>query len=299
MVARPGQAAEIGQPRQRHVHPERARATAPVGHPLARGRRYLVAIKQVFVEQFRIEVGDHRTRGDALALQGFHAHRAAALDQHPAHAGLGADPGTGGDRRTRHRLGDRAHATDRMAPGPLDPVALAKRMVQQHIGRARGIRTGVVAHHPVEAEQGLDRLALEPAVQVLGRRDREQVQQLLAQRRRQCVQAPAELPCPPQLRQHLQPVPVGDVGRRLQGNRAQHVGEHLQALLIPRQLLRVARREALQLGLGQRAAGQQVLAARQGQEVVDPARHHDQPVRGQVELGDHLGLQQRDGIGGH
>ena len=45
----------------------------------------------------------------------------------------------------RDRLRDRAHAADRMAPGALFAVHLAKAMVQKHIGRAGRIGAGVSA----------------------------------------------------------------------------------------------------------------------------------------------------------
>ena len=63
-----------------------------------------------------------------------------------------------------HRLGDRAHAADRMAPGAGDARRLAEHMVEQHIGRARRIGAGIVADHRVEAEQRLDQIVAEIAV---------------------------------------------------------------------------------------------------------------------------------------
>jgi hypothetical protein len=77
-----------------------------------------------------------------------------------------------------HGLGDRAHAADGVAPGALLAVHLAEGVVQQHIGRARRVRAGEVADHGVEAEAGLDRVALEPAVQEIAGALGEQVQQV-------------------------------------------------------------------------------------------------------------------------
>ena len=65
-------------------------------------------------------------------------------------------------RRARHRLGDRAHAADGVAPDALLAVHLAEGMVQHHIGGAGGVGTGVVADDGVEAEQRLDQIAFEP-----------------------------------------------------------------------------------------------------------------------------------------
>ncbi len=77
-------------------------------------------------------------------------------------------------------LADCAHAADRMAPRTFHAIALAEHMVQQYVGAARCIRACIVADNAIKTEQGLDRLALEPAVQVLGGRQREKVQQFLA-----------------------------------------------------------------------------------------------------------------------
>ena len=93
---------------------------------------------------------------------------------------LGAMPARG----ARHRLRDRAHAADGVAPDALLAVHLAERMMQHHIGRTRGIGAGIIADDGVEAEQRLDQIALETLVQHLAGRAREQIEQaaLLLQR---------------------------------------------------------------------------------------------------------------------
>ncbi len=215
VVARPRQCAEVRQPRQRHVHPERARAAAPLRHAFAGGSRDVRRVEQVLVQQLGVDVGNDAPRVQALAVLGDHADRAPVLDQDLAHAGVGADLRACGERGLGHRLGDRPHAAERMAPGALDPVALAEHVVQQHVGRTWRVRAGVVADDAVEAEQGLDRVALEPTLQVLGGRDAEQVQQFLAQAGTQRMQAAAEAAGTQQFRQRLPPAAVGNVRRRL------------------------------------------------------------------------------------
>ena len=60
---------------------------------------------------------------------------------------------------------------------PFLPFTSPKHMVQQHIGRARRIGAGIVADDGVEAEHRLDRIALEPAVEIVAGRLGEQVEQ--------------------------------------------------------------------------------------------------------------------------
>ena len=77
---------------------------------------------------------------------------------------------TPASRPLGHRLGDRAHAADRMAPGARDPGRLAEHMVEQDVGGARRVGASKIADDAVEAEQGLGEIALEIAVEDVGRR---------------------------------------------------------------------------------------------------------------------------------
>ena len=131
-------------------------------------------------------------------------------------------------RGARHRLGDRAHAADGMAPDALLAVHLAERMMQHHIGGARRIRARIIADDGVEAEQRLHQVALENLVQHLAGRTREQIEQraLLLQRKpaqdiggAERVEALADRACTE---------PFHDVRRRAQHEGAQHVGDLLE-----------------------------------------------------------------------
>src|SRR3546814_6784048 len=77
-----------------------------------------------------------------------------------------------------HDLGDPAHAADAVAPRALLAVHLAEDMVEENIGAARRVGARVIADHRVETEGGLDRLALEPAVEHRARRLGEQVEHI-------------------------------------------------------------------------------------------------------------------------
>ena len=94
-------------------------------------------------------------------------------------------------------------------------------MVQQHVGRARGIGARVGSDDPVEAEDSLDRIALEPLVEEVARGASEDLDAIA-------------LPFQPERAQAVcdfggieQGAKIGDeplsrrhVGRRLKGERA-------------------------------------------------------------------------------
>ena len=67
----------------------------------------------------------------------------------------------------RHRLRDRAHAADGVAPVALHAVHLAEAMMQQHIGGARRVGARIIADDGIEAESRLDRRALEPMIEII------------------------------------------------------------------------------------------------------------------------------------
>ena len=100
---------------------------------------------------------------------------------HLAHRRIDADLRAVRGRRLRHRLRDRAHAADGVAPGALLAVHLAEAMMQQHIGRARRVGARVIADDAVEAVGRLDRIALEPAVEIVAGRIGEEIEQFALQ----------------------------------------------------------------------------------------------------------------------
>ena len=184
MIAFARQRGEGGQGAQRHVHPEGAGAVAPIPDAIEKFARQRVRRHQPRIQQFRIDAGGDVFGADGLAIVEDDADRAVALDDHLAHAGIQFDLDAVAARGPRHRLGDRAHAADGVAPDALLAVHLAEGMMQHHIGRAGGVGAGVIADDGVEPEQRLDQIALEDVVQHLAGRAREQVEQraLLLQR---------------------------------------------------------------------------------------------------------------------
>ncbi len=145
-------------------------------------------VDQLQVQQLRIDVGDDALRGDLAAIGEHDADRAAALGQHARDRLVGEDLDAARDRFARHRLRDRAHAAERVAPLPALAVDLAEDMVQQHVRRARRVRAREVADDRVEAERRLDRVGLEPAVEHVARALGEQVEHVAALRHRQALE---------------------------------------------------------------------------------------------------------------
>ena len=115
---------------------------------------------------------DHRTRREA------HADDAARFHQHFVDLRLGADLHPGFAAGFGHGLGDRAHAADRVAPGARNAVHFAEDVVQQDVGRARGVGAAEIADDGVKAQHRLDRVALEPVVQPVPGAAGEEIQKI-------------------------------------------------------------------------------------------------------------------------
>ena len=175
MVAGLGQAGEARQLGQRDVHPEGrgfARPVAPCARADLGGDRAFG--QQVGRTAAWVDARGHRLGAVGLAA-GDGAGRAALLDDHLLDRRVEDDLDALLARRLGHRLGDRAHAADRMAPGARDARRLAEDMVEQDIGRARRIGAGIMADDGVEAEQGLDEIVAEIAVEDVGGRLGEEI----------------------------------------------------------------------------------------------------------------------------
>ncbi len=91
---------------------------------------------------------------------------------------VGEDLDAARERFARHRLRDRAHAAERVTPLPALAVDLAEDVMQQHVRRARRVRTREIADDRVEAERRLDRVGLEPAIEDVAGALGEQVEQV-------------------------------------------------------------------------------------------------------------------------
>ena len=228
MVANARQRRERGQGVQRNVHPEGAGAVAPIPDPIAKGRRQRVRRHQPRVQQFRVDAGGDIFGADARSIVEHDAHRAVLLDDHVAHAGIGADVRAMSARRCRHRLGDRAHAANGVTPDALPAVHLAEPMMQHHIGGAGGIGARVIADDGVKAIERLDQVDLEALVQHLAGRLREQVEQTALLLQRQPAQHVGGAEGIESLANGVDAKTRDDIRRRPQYQLPQHVGDRLE-----------------------------------------------------------------------
>ena len=226
------------------------------------------------------------------------AHHAILLDEDLGDLGVGLDLGAIFGGGFRHGLGNGAHAANGVAPGALLAVHLAEGVVQQDIGRAGIVGARVVPDDRIEAEQGFDRLALEPVGQEVCRRSREEVEEEAPLLEIETAQSVAERR---RMRKLAEPPPAeafDHVRRRFQGEVAQNIGDGLELGAIPVIALGVGGGELRDLGLGASFAGQQIAAVRQRQEVHGRPLDDAESVPVQVEIGDDLGVEQADRVGG-
>ena len=181
--------AETRQLRERDVHAERGRPDPPALDMRAEVLGQIVGLEQAEKERLGSQVADdvrraeHASVGEPDAARAHAAARAAdeaarcaarddALDRRVA-LDVDAEP----TRFGGHRLRDRAHATDGVAPDAALSVDLTEGVVQQHIGAARRVGARVVADDGIEAVERLERIALEPVVEDLARTAREELVQ--------------------------------------------------------------------------------------------------------------------------
>ena len=76
-------------------------------------------------------------------------------------------------------VADRAHAADHLAPGARHAVELAERVVEQVVGGARGARAGPDADDAGRGERALEPVVLEPVVEQVADRHREDADQVV------------------------------------------------------------------------------------------------------------------------
>ncbi len=200
-------------------------------------------------------------------------------------------------RRLRHRLRDRAHAADGVAPDALLAVHLAERMVQHHIGRTCGIGAGVIADDGVEAIERLDQIALEGLVQHLAGRTREQVEQRALLRQRQSVEDVGGAQRIEGFADGANAESLDDVRRRPQHEGAQHVGDLFQFAIERIDPDGVAFAQLRHRLMGAAFAGQQIAAIGGGQEILCAALDDPQAALGQFQVRHDLRIEQADGVG--
>jgi hypothetical protein len=202
-------------------------------------RRQQFRIEHLQEQELRVHAGRNERRPQRAAILQHHAAGAGSLDDHLSHALAEPDLAAARLERGLHGLGDRPHAAARLAPGAALAVHLAEHVVQQHVGRAGGVRARHVAHQPLEAVDPLECLVLETLVEEIAEALQHQRGELGAILARQVAQMPAR----PDALQQLRPA-AGHVGRALPGNGAHdHRGaiEKRAQFLVGLRIARVAR----------------------------------------------------------
>ena len=112
-----------------------------------------------------------------------------------------------------------------MTPGALLAVHLAEGVVQQHVGRAGIEGARIVADDRIEAEQGLDRIALEPLGQEVRRRFGEEIEEEALRFEIEFAQCVAKRRGAGKLPQAAPAEALHHVRRRLQDQVSQDVGD--------------------------------------------------------------------------
>ena len=200
--------------------------------------------------------------------------------------------------RPRHGLRDGAHSADRMPPGPLLPVHLAEGMMQQHIGGSRRIGAGIVPHDGVEAEPGLQRLAFEPAFEIVGGRFGEQIEERGQIFRGQSAKPVAQAPGFQYFTQGSRIEAAAEIRRRLQDELAQHIGVGVELPAEGAIAGGVGRAELRDVAFGLPFGSEKVPAIRRGEEVLRATLDNLQSMIVQAKVRDDLGIEQADRVGG-
>ena len=197
-----------------------------------------------------MQVRDHRAGGDPLAPARYDAGGAALLDENLADCRVGADFDPPFGAGPGHRLGDRAHAADRVAPLAPPAVYLAPAMMQEHVARARGVGAGVGSDDTIEAEDRLDRIALEPLVEDIAGRAGEELHEIALPFEPKRPQAVSDFGC---IEEGAEiggdPLSGRQIGGRLERKRAQGLGQALKPRLVRREPARRRGRRIFRLPL--------------------------------------------------
>jgi hypothetical protein len=114
-------------------------------------------------------------------------------------------------------------------------------MMQQHVRGARRVRARVVADDPVPAVHRLDRVALEPGVEIVAGGVSEEIEQLALHVEAEAAQPVGDAAGLDEFRDRRERMALDHVRRRFQRERAQHVGNGIEPRLIGVEPLGIAR----------------------------------------------------------
>ena len=230
-----GHAGKTRQLRQRNVHAKRARRALVVAHALQKIGIQRILRHQLGVEQFGVHARHHATPFNHTAIGQLHALCAAHIDAHVRYFAAGDDFHTAPLGLFAHRLRDRAHAADGVAPHTAMAVDLADHVMQQHIRRAGRVGAGKMAHNRVKAERCLDRIRLEPRIEHVARAFGKKIQHVAPRGHVELFHALGRFQRAHEIRDT-----APDIRRRFQQHLSHHVGGALQHGVVLRQPFGVA-----------------------------------------------------------
>ena len=195
----------------------------------------------------------------------------------------------------RDRLGDRARAAAHEGPLRHLAVDLADVVVEQHVGRARRVRSAVGADRARHAARRLHLRRLEPLLEELGDRQRHHLDEVPGRLDVEALQLPGEA-------RQLQQVSwgFGSDGRRGHQQQGPHELRDLRQVGAEfRPGLGVFLREFADLGVRlRRVLGQQQMrAVRKGYVIVRRERVESEAMPAQLQLVDDFGRHQGEHVG--
>ena len=285
----PRQAGQVGQPVERQVHLARGATELVAAHTLDQVVGKLLGLHQLGEREPRIEPRHHDLGRDLLAALERHAGRLAVAGEDALHRGAGADRRAERLGGPRDALADGTRAALLESPGAECAVDLSHVMVEQHVGGAGRARPQEGADDSARRLGGLERIELEPLVEVVGAAHGhelvERVEALGAER--------AEVTAQPQEAHHVRGGERGRIG----GHHAQdRLHRHRHVVHEPPEQHRgvgVVRRMPAQLAprlVGIRPRGEVVAVVEWGHGAFE--RQDLQAVARQVQVADDLRSQQ-------
>ena len=171
--------------------------------------------------------------------------------------------------------------------------------MQQHVGRARRVGARVVADDAVPAVDRLDRIALEPGVEIVAGGVGEEIEQLTLHVEAEAAQPVGDAAGLDQLGDGRERMALDHIRRRFEREGAQHIGYRFEPRLIGVEPLGIARGEFRDFLVRLAAACLQVAPVIERQEIRDLPLDDAQAMLGEPQVGDHLRAEQRDRVGGN
>ena len=171
--------------------------------------------------------------------------------------------------------------------------------MKQHVASAGRVGAGVGSNDSVEAEDRLDRVAVEPLLEKVAGRTAEDLDEIPLASNSKPAQTAGDPRSFKQFSQDRRQVASRrHVGRRLEGDGPQDVGHALEPYVVGVEALGVAGGELGDLGFCSPRRRLEIATVRKGQEVGQRPLHHPQALPREIEILDGRRMEQRNRIGG-